>query len=119
MFALCVSGSSFINILQAAFEPIFFRQNIIEPNYYNIKTAQNTFAQTKPHIKMLMKLTPGFNFINVLRAHFSYTILAPKNYKAETKLQSRTFQLRNFCHQNIEERFARKMLMTMTPGIRS
>jgi len=33
--------------------------------------------------KMLVKLTPVVNFINVLRAHFLYKILAPKNYKAK------------------------------------
>jgi len=30
---------------------------------------------------------------------FLYEILAPKNYKAETKLQSLTFQLCNFWRQ--------------------
>jgi len=40
--------------------------------------------------------------------------LAPKYYKAETKLQSQTFQLCNFWNQNIGKKSTRKMLMKLT-----
>jgi hypothetical protein len=56
------------------------------------------------------------NFINTLRSRFSYKILAPKNYKAETKLQSQSFQLCNFWRQNIGKKSTHKMLMKLTPG---
>jgi hypothetical protein len=52
-------------------------------------------------------MIPVVNFIN----SFLYKILAPK------KLQSRTFQLCHFWHQNIGPKSARKMLMKLTPGI--
>jgi len=42
--------------------------------------------------------------------------LAPKNYKAEKELQSQTFQLCNFWHQNIGEKSEHKMLMKLTPN---
>jgi len=60
-------------------------------------------------------MIPVVNFINVLCANFLYEILAPKIYNAGTKLQSQTFQLCNFWHQNIGEKSARKMLMKLTP----
>jgi len=58
---------------------------------------------------------PAVNFINVLCARFLHKVLAPKNYKVEAKLQSRTFQLCNFWRQNIGEKSACKMLMKLTP----
>jgi len=56
-----------------------------------------------------MKLTPAINFINILRASFSYEILAPKY----TKL---CFGFEIFWCQNIGKKSERKMLMTLTPG---
>jgi len=56
------------------------------------------------------------NFINVLRAHFLYKVLAPKNYKAETKLQSRTFQFCKFLASKYRQKSVSKMLMKLTPG---
>jgi len=64
-----------------------------------------------------MKLTTVVNFINILGTHFLYKILAPKNYKAEMKLQSQTLQLCNFWRQNIGEKSVRKMLMKLTPVV--
>jgi hypothetical protein len=36
------------------------------------------FLNEKTALKMLVKLRPGVNFINILRARFSYRILVPK-----------------------------------------
>jgi len=51
---------NFINILQAAFAPIFLCQKIAKPNCNEKKAAQNTLVQ-KVENKMLMKLTPVWN----------------------------------------------------------
>jgi hypothetical protein len=52
--------------------------------------------------KTLMKLTAGVDFINVLRAHFSYK----KNYKAKTLLEKRLLDKKN----------GHKMLLKLTAG---
>jgi len=51
---------------------------------------------------MLVKSTPGVNFINVKRANFLYKILAPK-------------PLRNYKKGCSYEKFVRKTLMKLTP----
>ncbi len=61
---------SFNNNLRAALAPISWRQKNTKPNCYLRKAAQNTFVwQWCP--KMLVKLTPVDNFINILQAAFA------------------------------------------------
>jgi len=43
-------------------------------------------SRVKLHLKMLAKSIPAVNFINVLRACFSYKILAPKITKLKCSL---------------------------------
>jgi len=44
-------------------------------------------GQTRnPWEPWLMRGPPGVNFINILRVHFLYEILAPKNFKPKTQL---------------------------------
>jgi len=70
-----------------------------------------------------MSETPWVNFINIFEQLFLWYFVfeqlfrryfGAKNYKAVT-LQSRTFQLCNFWHQNIRKKCAREMLMKLTP----
>jgi len=63
-----LSEVNFINILQAAFAPIFLLQKIAKPNCNKKKASQNE----KGLLKMLMKLNPEVDFINILRCNFSY-----------------------------------------------
>jgi len=49
---------SFINILRAAFAPMFCHLKTIKPNCNQRKAVQNTFSQKKFAHKMSMKLTP-------------------------------------------------------------
>ncbi len=57
---------------------------------------------------MLVKLTPGVNFINVLREHFLNKIFGAKisNPKVSFKV---------FCAKILYEKRALKMLMKLTP----
>jgi len=50
-------------------------------------------------------------------AFFSTKFWRQNNYKAEMKLQSRTYQHYNFWCQNIGEKSARKMLMKLTSSL--
>jgi len=59
--------------------------------------------------KMLVKLTPGVNFINTLCAHFSY-----KSKVSSFSLIMFGFAI--FWHQNIGKKVPCKMLMKLTPG---
>jgi len=77
--------------------------------YLQIQKAQNIqlvffvllgSSRIKAVCKMLVKSTPGVNFIHILRQRFFANILVPKNFKAE----------RN-------EKLVCKMLMKSTPGV--
>jgi len=59
---------------------------------------------------MLMKLTPGVNFINILRAHFLYECELHR-------FSLITIWLCDFWLKDIGEKCACKMLMKLTPGI--
>ncbi len=62
-------------------------------------------------MELFIRQKPGVNFINILRASFSY----------QSKLSSFsliTFGLAIFWHQNIGEKFASKMLVKLTPELR-
>jgi len=60
--------------------------------------------------EMLVKLTPGINFITILLALFSYEILAPK-------IKAETFGFETFWQRDIGKKLACKMLMKLTPEI--
>jgi len=47
------------------------------------KKEQHNYIGTK----MFAKSIPAVDFINVLRAHFLYKILVPKNYKAKMQVE--------------------------------
>jgi len=66
---------NFINILQAAFAPLFLHQKLQKPNCKHRKAAQNSYVQKDVHL-MLIKLTP-VNFINIIQADFTFA----KNWK--------------------------------------
>jgi len=55
------------------------------------------------------------NFINVLRAHFLYKILAPKITKLKLFRLQWNVSFVIFWRQNICAKFAQKMLMKLTP----
>jgi len=57
-----------------------------------------------------IKTLPGVNFINILRAHFSYKIEL-------SSFSLVTFGFVIFWIQNIVTKFAHKMLMELTPGV--
>jgi len=59
---------------------------------------------------MLMKLTPGFNFINVLQAAFMYA--DSKRAKIQSSCQSFFALLESACIKS-----AHKMLVKLTPGV--
>jgi hypothetical protein len=83
------------------------RQEIIKPNVTREKLL-NLLLHKKFVRKMLMKLTPAVNFINVLRTCFSYKILAPKITKPNV-----TREKLHICFCTKTER---KMLLKLTPG---
>ncbi len=83
-----IPGVNFINILRALFSPISFLQSHKAEQQLE-KKLQNLPLYEKLAYKMLMKILSLVNVIKVLRSRFSYKILAPKNSKAETKLQIR------------------------------
>ncbi len=60
---------NFTKILRAAFAPIFYRLKITKPSCNKRKAALNTFIPTK---KLLVKLTLGVNFINILCTLFPH-----------------------------------------------
>jgi hypothetical protein len=62
---------NFINILKAAFAPIFFCQKIQIQTVTREKQLCITLLNEKGVCKMLMKLTPVVNFTNILQAAFS------------------------------------------------
>jgi len=66
-------------------------------------------SKEKLQISMLVKLTQGVSFINILQAAFAPNILSPKNYKA--KLQLEKICVKHFC----TKKGTRKMLMKLTP----
>jgi len=53
-------------------------QNIKTTETVGTEKINKTRSYKKAALKMLMKLTPGVNFINVLRTHFLHNILALK-----------------------------------------
>ncbi len=76
-----VSVVNFTNILRAAFAPAFFQQKIVKS--YR-KVWRNTLEQKAAH-KMLLRLTPGLDFINVLRTAFA--LVDPKSVRTQSSLQ--------------------------------
>jgi len=63
-----------------------FCANIFSPKLQSWKVTWESCAQhfhTKHAHKMLMKLTTGVNFINILRMHFAPIFWRQKNFKAE------------------------------------
>jgi hypothetical protein len=54
------------------FDCIYILHTVCFSNFLQIETVQ------KAAHKIMLKLTIGVNFINILHAHFSYKILAPK-----------------------------------------
>jgi hypothetical protein len=96
--------------------------NIILRKHFLYKSASHSFSLitvriftfwsqnigAKCECKMLMKLTPGVNFINIIRANFSYECLFGsflRTYVRRKKLPNR---------QCTYEKFVRKMLMKLT-----
>jgi hypothetical protein len=64
----------------------FFAQKFIQSQTLSREKLPKRLSYKKGMQKMLMKLTPALNFINVLQAHFLFKILAPKSLKAKAKL---------------------------------
>ncbi len=85
------------------------RKKITKPNCNERKGAQNTFVQ-KITCKMLMKLTPRVNFINVLLAVFTAQI--QKVQKDTVNLSVYFVLLVSTC-----TKAASKMLMKLTPEL--
>jgi len=68
---------NFNNILQTVLHQYYFPKKLQNQTVSREKLSI-TIPFGKVHHKMLAKFTPVVNFINVLHAHFSYEILAPK-----------------------------------------
>jgi hypothetical protein len=84
------------NILQAAIFSIFFCQKKLQSHtIIRIKTVK-LLLHKKAARKMLVKLTPGVNFINVIRARFSYKFFAKAKTQQLEKAAEMTF-LQKFC----------------------
>jgi len=85
------SGVNFINILRAAFAPIFLHQKIRKPNCNFKKAAKNSFVQRGAR-KLLIKLTIGFDQGYALSwrnlKHYSKMKenKTPLNYKSNLRL---------------------------------
>jgi len=54
----------------ATFEPIFCGQTILQSQNVTREKLRQALLYKKFNCKMLMKLTPGVNFINILQASF-------------------------------------------------
>ncbi len=74
LFVCIPSRVNFINILCSIFLPISFHQKITKPKCSREK-LQEALLYEKCVSKMLMKLTPCFNFINILHTIFLYKSL--------------------------------------------
>jgi len=79
MLMKLTSGVKFINILQAAFVPIFLHQKITKPNQtVTREKLRKKRLHKKVQSKMLMKLTSGVKFINILQVAFVPIFLRQK-----------------------------------------
>jgi hypothetical protein len=104
--------------LLGTISPTFYAQllNTKIPKLQKIQSVVSPFclllgsSHEKAGHRTLMKLTPGFNFINVLLSAFAQT--GPKSVKKAVK---------SFSHfeflGSTPVKAARKMLMTLTPGV--
>jgi len=74
---------NFVNILRMRFLYQSELSSVSLVTFWLWNFWQQNFVQKKHENKMLMKLTPAINFINILRARFSYKFFA----KAKTYLE--------------------------------
>jgi len=79
----------------------------ITKQYFGFEIFCHSNISKKSALKMLMKLTPGVNFINILPLHFWY-----KNELSSFSII--TFGSANSWHQNIGKKCVCKMLMKLT-----
>jgi hypothetical protein len=72
---------SISSTLRAHFLPMFWRKKIAKPNIIR-ENLLNLLLYEKHANKMLMKLTPGVNFINILQSTFGPIFLCQKDLKS-------------------------------------
>jgi hypothetical protein len=89
--------------------PFFAKILLPKPKHNHRKAARRIFIQKYQH-KILMKLTPVFNFINILRAAFASIFLCQKTTKPNCNEIKAVQTL-------LYQKGLRKMLIKLTPTI--
>ncbi len=80
MYKLSVPGVNFTKILSAAFMRKDLQNAKIDTDDMTVFFTLLGSVCVKAVIKMMVKLTPVVNFINILRGAFATNIILPKNY---------------------------------------
>ncbi len=104
-----VSGVHFTNILWASFIHTYLKS--VKKWWFDCLFVLLEFSSVKAVRKMLMKVTPGLNFINVLCSAFM--LADPESVKIYLWFNCIFTLLEFLCVKAV-----RKMLMKLTPGVR-